>query len=284
MKEPKRYHELPMIYNSFIHRDLIDKLRTRTGRVFKAISPDVYSGFAVANLVKEFVSVGRPMGICGTSGHSTGQALVMGAGVTSGIAKDFLKLNDQSGVGWNEHVPQIPKSISALIAESCGQCRSNLSLSHFSSAGWARGERKSLMTAILRDLSEHANLSDDERTAAIDRLQKWCGEDSGLRAWLKAQDRNDASPQTRDMPTHPRWHKGCGANSFDIDASAFGVFDTDGVAALMENLLGSTVRPIVARRHRPSRLHQISLEVIPPVVYKFIRASVDVARGKKKAS
>src|SRR5436190_12720152 len=36
IKEPKRYHELPMIYNSFIHRDLIDRLRTQTGRVFKA--------------------------------------------------------------------------------------------------------------------------------------------------------------------------------------------------------------------------------------------------------
>src|SRR5262245_40739862 len=44
IREPRRYHDLPMIYNSLVHRELLDKLRTRTGRVFNAIAPDVYSG------------------------------------------------------------------------------------------------------------------------------------------------------------------------------------------------------------------------------------------------
>ena len=44
------YSRLPMIYCSVIHRDLLEALRQKTGRIFQSVSPDVYSAFAFAHV------------------------------------------------------------------------------------------------------------------------------------------------------------------------------------------------------------------------------------------
>ncbi len=66
------YTLLPMLYTSVIHRSLIQELRQRTGRVFAAASPDIYSGFAFAYLLDHYYSLGIPVSINGGSGDSLG--------------------------------------------------------------------------------------------------------------------------------------------------------------------------------------------------------------------
>ena len=69
------YSYLPMIYNSFVRRSVIDRMRAIGGRYFIGLSPDVASGIANAALTDSFVRLSRPLGMSGISSHSTGHAL-----------------------------------------------------------------------------------------------------------------------------------------------------------------------------------------------------------------
>jgi hypothetical protein len=69
------YAHLPMIYNSFVRRSVIDRMRAIGGRYFIGLSPDVASGIANAALTDSFVRLSRPLGMAGISRHSTGHAL-----------------------------------------------------------------------------------------------------------------------------------------------------------------------------------------------------------------
>jgi Glycosyl transferase family 2 len=69
------YSRLPMIYNSFVRRDVIEAMRQRCGRYFLGYSPDVTSGIANAALTPDFLRLTRPLSISGLSRHSTGHRL-----------------------------------------------------------------------------------------------------------------------------------------------------------------------------------------------------------------
>jgi hypothetical protein len=66
------YSRLPMIYNSFVRRDVIRQMQEREGRYFLGASPDVTSGIVNAALTAEFLRLSRPLSVSGLSQHSTG--------------------------------------------------------------------------------------------------------------------------------------------------------------------------------------------------------------------
>jgi hypothetical protein len=69
------YDRLPMIYNSFVHRRVLDRAYGRLGRYFLGISPDITSGIVNAAVSESFMRLSRPLSITGTSQHSTGHTL-----------------------------------------------------------------------------------------------------------------------------------------------------------------------------------------------------------------
>jgi hypothetical protein len=69
------YARLPMIYNSFVRRDVIEAMRSHAGRYFLGLSPDVTSGIVNAALTPNFIRLSRPLSISGLSQHSTGHGL-----------------------------------------------------------------------------------------------------------------------------------------------------------------------------------------------------------------
>lgn len=96
------YAHLPMIYNSFVGRNVIDRMRAIGGRYFIGLSPDVASGIANAALTDSFVRLSRPLGMAGFSRHSTGHALFFETTdllETSRGARDFGAIDDD---------PQLP--------------------------------------------------------------------------------------------------------------------------------------------------------------------------------
>lgn len=98
---------LPMIYNSIVHRSLIDEHRQRAGCVFPAINPDIYSAFAFGWLAGTFLSVDVPMNIAGLSGHSTGVAgLQLPPG--SPVITNFDRLNAEFNYIPHPRVPYLP--------------------------------------------------------------------------------------------------------------------------------------------------------------------------------
>ena len=68
------YTTLPSIYTSMVHRNVLEELRKRTGRVFRTPDPDVYTGFAIGAVTGNYLSIGIPMSVAGVSGEGNGIA------------------------------------------------------------------------------------------------------------------------------------------------------------------------------------------------------------------
>lgn len=99
---------LPMIYHNAIHRDLVALLRKKTGRVFGACAPDVYTGFAFAYLLKVYPVLNYPMSIVGVSAKSNGLEQSLLQDKESNIVQEFDTLNAKSGLGWHPKTPNVP--------------------------------------------------------------------------------------------------------------------------------------------------------------------------------
>ena len=66
------YIELPMIYNSFVSRRLIERVYQSHDRYFIGSMPDVVSGVINLCYSSQFLRCNRPLSISGVSRHSTG--------------------------------------------------------------------------------------------------------------------------------------------------------------------------------------------------------------------
>ena len=71
----KNYTELPMLYNSAVSKELIQKLKSVSGNVFDSKNPDIYSGISLAYISNKFFSVGRPMIVNTGSSNSVGMLM-----------------------------------------------------------------------------------------------------------------------------------------------------------------------------------------------------------------
>lgn len=69
------YAKLPMLYNSFVARSVIERVRDRYGKYFFGSLPDVTSGIINAVETDTFLKSSRPFSIAGISGHSFGHKL-----------------------------------------------------------------------------------------------------------------------------------------------------------------------------------------------------------------
>lgn len=71
---PWLFERLPSIYNGFVSRGLLQRLKDRTGNYFCDEVPDVYSGIANAVMAQSAVFMERALTIRGLSGKSYGVA------------------------------------------------------------------------------------------------------------------------------------------------------------------------------------------------------------------
>lgn len=65
---------LPVVMKSFVDRTVLDALKARSGRLFWSSQPDVYSGFAIAAEIQNYLYSLRPFTVNGGSKHSQGRA------------------------------------------------------------------------------------------------------------------------------------------------------------------------------------------------------------------
>jgi glycosyltransferase involved in cell wall biosynthesis len=72
------YIELPMLYNSFVARTLIERVYESRGRYFVGSMPDVVSGIINLCYSDRFLRCNRPLSISGVSRHSTGHNFASG--------------------------------------------------------------------------------------------------------------------------------------------------------------------------------------------------------------
>jgi len=90
------YSTLPMVYNSFVARSLIDRIRRRHGRYFFGVSPDVTSGIVNASATDSFLKSSRPLSIAGLSHHSIGHRFSEAdeLPLSEELERDFPSLGD----------------------------------------------------------------------------------------------------------------------------------------------------------------------------------------------
>jgi len=94
------YEVLPMVYNSFIRRDVIEQARKKTqGVYFAGIVPDLWSGLINAWHIKEYCFSRRPLSIAGVCGKSTGWSVTVqpNAALSKQYFKDSRVETDSAG-------------------------------------------------------------------------------------------------------------------------------------------------------------------------------------------
>jgi Glycosyl transferase family 2 len=86
------YAALPCIYSSFVHRNVIERVRAKMGgNYFAPCPPDLFSGISNASVTKQAAHTRRGLSMTGNSGKSTGTAhffLSLGEGLRNQYWKD----------------------------------------------------------------------------------------------------------------------------------------------------------------------------------------------------
>jgi glycosyltransferase involved in cell wall biosynthesis len=221
------YSDLPIIYASVIRRDLLEQLRSRTGRAFKTRTPDVYTAFALAAMVDEYYSLHAPLGICGRSGSSTGVARHF-CKKGSPIDNEFRRLNAQAGYELHPWVPDLPP-IPSAVADAFLWAKRDL----FPHDGPVL-DRRLLIRNTLREMEIDTA---EEWLEVLASCQQALSDAPELLQWFEREyGSRDFSALPRPRRTH-RW-KRHGDDYLYLDSGEFGVRHIDDAAALCERILG----------------------------------------------
>jgi len=116
------YTDLPMLYNGgFVRKKFLDVIRHK-GFVYRSCIPDVYSAIAVSHVLDNYAFSYQPLAINGASRHSTGSSYFSKNGCSKESA---IKFQSEENIAFHSSIPLVdnkyPKSIQALIFESCAQ-------------------------------------------------------------------------------------------------------------------------------------------------------------------
>lgn len=244
---------LPSVYWGAVRRDTLDSIRAKAGRVFAGSSPDIYSGFAVACAVPQYLSLDYPLAVLGLSSTSNGISTLHSGGP---IAREFRELNRRSGFACHAMVPDLPVA-SAAVADMFLQATANLGM-----RGRARQlDRKALCRRCLGELLER---SATEWQPGLEAIRLSLGDSRRLSAWF-ARECQDG-PARRDQSVAPMPEPGLHGTRLVLDANAFGVSNVREAALLSAALLGplpnfreAYVRPLMGAMRRVQAAARILL-------------------------
>jgi hypothetical protein len=230
------YTSLPMVYNSVVHRDLLEQLRQRSGRVFANTLPDIYSGFAVAYMAGSFLSVGVPMSVAGLSRQSNGVATLRLRGHHP-VARDFQTLNTEQGFVSHSWVPDLPLFPVAPVADSFLFAKQTL----FPEDNDLRLDRKAFIHSCVRTLTAE---TDHEWHEAFKAIRHTLRDDPRMQAWFDAAFSRQ-QPVLGPALRLRQPNMGVQGTHVHLNADQFGVADIVGATRLCENILGYGTGAIV---------------------------------------
>ncbi|MBM3982195.1 MAG: glycosyltransferase family 2 protein [Planctomycetes bacterium] len=242
------YTDLPMLYNAAVHRDVLDALRARAGRVFPHPVPDVYSGFAVAYAAGRFLSATAPMSVSGQSRASNGLATLFFRG-RSATSDEFFALNAADGLHSEHTVPDVPVFPHVPVADSFAFAKRVL----FPDLP-VELDRKALAAACVTG----ARVTEADWPAALAAVRAAFADDAELEKWFDAELAHKpyaAPPPVRLRPDRLT----ADGTALHLDAAAFGVSDVAGAGALCERLLGYRAHGLALKdaEHVPDGLAEL---------------------------
>ena len=84
-----RYGTLPLLYHAAVSRDILDRIREKTGRVFHSTNPDVFMAFALPVFSDKAINIGSSITVNGRSAKSNGGSFIAKDGPT--VFKQFVE-------------------------------------------------------------------------------------------------------------------------------------------------------------------------------------------------
>jgi Glycosyl transferase family 2 len=219
------YTQLPMIYCSMIHRDLLDEMRHKAGCLFTGRTQDVYSGFSIAYLAESYHSIDAPMTINGLSGNSTGIARhCMKA--PSEIDREFRRLNAAAGHALHPWVPDL-RPLSLAVVDSFLHAQKRL----FADNETLALDRKRMIAHCLNEIRPE---NQEEWGAALSACRATLLDDPNLLCWFDDTQAGRPLPPPWPGPGYRRY----GGHYLHLNAADWGVKELVGAAELCERLLG----------------------------------------------
>ena len=217
------YRYLPMFYNSAVSRETVERLRSTAGRVFNATSPDLYTGYAFAHLLKEYITVGFPLTINGVSATSNGAAHLND---DQAIMADYWRLIKGSQLKWPRMLPEVNTPYIAIIEPFLQVTSVFPELGRYIS-------RKEIYKVII-DTMESKTGSEWENK--LKRIEDSAGDDPSLQKWFGSYARK-LTPKIR--PGEPAGAAiGFDGSHLILDGSKFGVANVDDASIFIKNVLG----------------------------------------------
>jgi hypothetical protein len=126
LERPENYPALPSPYFGVVPVDAFARVRASSGTVFHSITPDIYSGFAVAAVCDRVIRSDLAYSLAGQSSHSNGASQLSGRDkddANSPVAK-FNRENTRRFHDALVFAPTIP----VLVAEAALQARDHAGL------------------------------------------------------------------------------------------------------------------------------------------------------------
>lgn len=223
------YTKLPMFYNSAVHKDVIAELKSRTGRIFSAMTPDMYSGFAIAMINDGYLSVHAPFSINAGSSASSGAAAVFSEERLQ-KTKNFIALGESLGFEWDKRLPKCP-SIHIALFDSYIKALKALEGKDFE---FEDKIRKNMIIQIAKAVFID---SEEEKDVLIKEFKNSLSDSPELVKWFESEvaDTIKLNPVAdQDFS----WKKGFHKNKITLDGSDFGLKDVFEVSKFCDNLLG----------------------------------------------
>lgn len=218
------YPKLPCIYNSFVSMELISAYREKnSGEFFGGMSPDVYSAFAIASQIEEFVFCQRPLSINGGSGKSNGTLQTLGN-----------KDHPSAGKFWKETkfkhedgLPQIAIIEFAVIdafikVKRSAPCFSDIEVD----------EEALLRSAVGSTFGGY--IPAERREERIEAIREYAASRRLHSAFLKVyEQKRDTPPSSLELPK-PGYHS---PDNIVFDATTFGAHDVFAVSLRASEVL-----------------------------------------------
>jgi glycosyltransferase involved in cell wall biosynthesis len=219
------YRYLPMMYCAAVSKNVLNRLKEETGRIFNASSPDIYTGFAFAYLVKKYVTIGHAMSINGVSSKSNG---VAHNNDDKSLKMDHWKTFGQSGIKWPPLLPEIYTAYVGIIEPFLQLARFYPRLSKYISM-------KEIYKHIIDNLNYTSQQSLDEK---LEKIRIGARGDTYLSQWT---DKYLTKVNHRYLaePIKGYHHRiGFDGSHLVLDSSRFGVQNVYDASVFVNELLG----------------------------------------------
>jgi glycosyltransferase involved in cell wall biosynthesis len=217
------YTNLPMLYNSVVSKKLLDNLKSISGRIFCSITPDVYSGFAIAYLSKKYLSLRNPITINGGSKKSNGISYLVEK-EDNNIIQDFESLNQSSELSFHKDVPYV-RSIPGCVYECFLQMQEKLGAEDI------KTDKARIYNLIL----SNTRVTSEQERKRVDAIFRDFIQNSIYGSLFHKYLLESKSIEITNADSIPRFEIGIIGNVISVDASKFNLSNILDVSEFIAN-------------------------------------------------